>query len=174
MQDYLEMLRIEDQFTQCPTPWELSQAFPECRDIALRVAYDMTIGLQVYDESIKKSPLISEFMKADPRYKILTAAKKFLKLTKPTIDKDEIDVDKARNVPIETLFDLVKPRKTSRRITCCCPFHRDDHPSFVIYKDSNTFYCFSECKIGGDSIAFIQNLYGLSFIDAVKKLNNAR
>ena len=50
----------------------------------------------------------------------------------------------------------------------CCPFHHDRHPSAKIYK--NSFYCFV-CNVGGDSIRFVENLFSLSFKDAMQKIN---
>lgn len=85
-------------------------------------------------------------------------------------DSNKIDVAKARMFPIENLFDLQKAKHTQNRIICCCPFHEDQKPSFVIYKQTNSFYCFSSCGIGGDVIAFAMKLFNISFIDAVKKL----
>ncbi len=52
-----------------------------------------------------------------------------------------------------------------------CPFHSGDNtPSFKIYPNNRGFYCFG-CGMGGDVITFLMKLFGLNFIDAVKKLN---
>jgi len=34
-------------------------------------------------------------------------------------------------------------RKSGRAFVGKCPFHEDNHPSFVIYPDTNSVYCFS-------------------------------
>lgn len=52
----------------------------------------------------------------------------------------------------------------------CCPFHNDARPSMQIYSGDGGFYCFV-CGVGGDVIDFVQQLYGLSFMDACKKLD---
>lgn len=50
----------------------------------------------------------------------------------------------------------------------CCPFHHDRHPSAKIYPKS--FYCFV-CNVGGDTIRFVEDLFSLSFKDAMQKIN---
>lgn len=52
-----------------------------------------------------------------------------------------------------------------------CSFHYPDtRPSLHVFRKTNSFYCFS-CGIGGDSIAFIMKLRGLSFKEALKYLS---
>lgn len=48
-----------------------------------------------------------------------------------------------------------------------CPFHNDTHPSASIKADY--FHCFV-CGAGGDVISFVARLFGLSNIDACKKI----
>ncbi len=55
-----------------------------------------------------------------------------------------------------------------RNNMCSCPFHKDKNPSMKIYDKS--FYCFS-CNRTGDIIQFVQYLFNLSFVDAMKKIN---
>lgn len=57
--------------------------------------------------------------------------------------------------------------------TCC--FHTPDKkPSLTVFKKDNSwvYYCHS-CKAGGDAIKFIQEMDGVSFQDACKKLNGS-
>ena len=49
-----------------------------------------------------------------------------------------------------------------------CPFHSEKTPSFKVFPD-NHFKCFS-CGAYGDEIDFVQKMYGLSFLDALKYL----
>lgn len=49
-----------------------------------------------------------------------------------------------------------------------CPFHRERHPSCKLYEDH--YYCYG-CQAHGDVIKLVQELYGLSPIEAVKQLN---
>ena len=50
-----------------------------------------------------------------------------------------------------------------------CPFHRERHPSCKLYEDH--YYCFG-CQAHGDVIKLVQELFGLSPIEAVKQLNS--
>lgn len=50
-----------------------------------------------------------------------------------------------------------------------CPFHDNtDSPSFIVFPDAQNWYCFGECKEGGDLIDFVQKIEGMSFIQAVE------
>ena len=50
-----------------------------------------------------------------------------------------------------------------------CPFHGEKTPSFNIYTENGSFYCFG-CGVGGDVITFIMKIENLDYIDAVKFL----
>jgi len=50
-----------------------------------------------------------------------------------------------------------------------CPFHKDDTPSFVVSPGKGLWHCFG-CGEGGDVIAFLMKIEGLSFIEAANQL----
>jgi DNA primase len=50
-----------------------------------------------------------------------------------------------------------------------CPFHDEKTPSFNVTPARGLYYCFS-CAAGGDVIKFVQQIDGLSFIEAVERL----
>ena len=50
-----------------------------------------------------------------------------------------------------------------------CPFHRERHPSCKLYEDH--YYCFG-CQAHDDVIRLVQELFGLSAIEAVKQINS--
>ena len=50
-----------------------------------------------------------------------------------------------------------------------CPFHRERHPSCKLYDDH--YYCFG-CQAHGDVTKLVQELFGLSAIEAVKQINS--
>ena len=50
-----------------------------------------------------------------------------------------------------------------------CPFHREHTPSCKLYTDH--YYCFG-CQAHGDVIKLVQELFGLTPIEAVKQLNS--
>ena len=51
----------------------------------------------------------------------------------------------------------------------CCPFHNERNPSFKVYEDH--YHCFG-CGEHGDHVDFVQKLYGLSNIEAAKKISH--
>lgn len=52
---------------------------------------------------------------------------------------------------------------------CICPFHKDSHPSMLLYPDGRGFYCFS-CGAGGDAVSFVARLFGLKNAQAARQL----
>ena len=50
----------------------------------------------------------------------------------------------------------------------CCAFHREKTASMKIYEQD--FHCFG-CGEHGDTISFVQKLFGLSFPDTLKKID---
>jgi DNA primase len=50
-----------------------------------------------------------------------------------------------------------------------CPFHDEKTPSFNVTPARGLYYCFS-CAAGGDVIKFVQQIDGLSFVEAIERL----
>lgn len=57
--------------------------------------------------------------------------------------------------------------EVNRHGKALCPFHNDRHPSLFV--DDDHYYCYA-CGEHGDVIDFTSKLYGLSMLDAAKKL----
>lgn len=54
---------------------------------------------------------------------------------------------------------------------CACPFHDDKTPSLDIDTRKNVWLC-RACGVGGDAITYAELKYGLSFVEAVKHLED--
>lgn len=67
---------------------------------------------------------------------------------------------------ISTYVTLKKNGSTSKGL---CPFHNEKTPSFTVYNDTQSFYCFG-CGAGGDAVTFLRKIENLDYIDAVKLL----
>ncbi len=50
-----------------------------------------------------------------------------------------------------------------------CPFHMEKTPSFMVYKNTQSYYCFG-CGKGGDVITFIMEKENLGYMEAVRLL----
>lgn len=50
-----------------------------------------------------------------------------------------------------------------------CPFHSEKTPSFTVFPDTQSYYCFG-CGAGGDAITFVRQIENLEYIEAVKFL----
>ena len=75
----------------------------------------------------------------------------------------------SRNNIEDVISSYVRLKKQGRGAAGLCPFHGEKTPSFVVYTDTNSFFCFG-CSAGGDVITFIMRIENLSYIDAVKFL----
>ena len=60
-------------------------------------------------------------------------------------------------------------KKVGRNSKAVCPFHSEKTPSFVVYPDSQSFYCFG-CGAGGDIISFIMRAENLEYVEAIRFL----
>ncbi len=72
--------------------------------------------------------------------------------------------------PVDTVIGSYAALKRSGHdYVALCPFHSEKTPSFHVYTDNQSFYCFG-CGAGGDVITFIKRIENLSYIEAVKLL----
>jgi len=84
-------------------------------------------------------------------------------------DSDIVEVrDRARID--EVVGDYVALRRAGAgSLKGLCPFHDEKSPSFNVRPSHGTFHCFG-CGEGGDSIAFVQKIEVLGFVEAVERL----
>ncbi len=85
------------------------------------------------------------------------------------IPEDIINEIKMRN-DIETVMaPYVNLKRRGKNLVGLCPFHNEKTPSFTVYPENGSFYCFG-CGVGGDVFSFIRQIENLDYIDAVKLL----
>ena len=80
-----------------------------------------------------------------------------------------IDELRARVSIADVVGAKVKLTKKGREYQGLCPFHNEKTPSFTVYPENGSFYCFG-CGATGDVIDFVARLFGLSSYEAAKKL----
>lgn len=69
----------------------------------------------------------------------------------------------------EIVSSYVNLKRRGRNLVGLCPFHGEKTPSFNIYPETGSFYCFG-CGAGGDVITFIRRIENLDYLEAVKLL----
>jgi len=70
----------------------------------------------------------------------------------------------------QIISPYVKLRRSGRLLMGLCPFHNEKTPSFAVYPDTSSFYCFG-CGAGGDAVSFLMRSERLDYIEAVKALS---
>lgn len=63
----------------------------------------------------------------------------------------------------------VNLKRRGKNMVGLCPFHNEKTPSFNIYPENGSFYCFG-CSAGGDVISFIMRIENLDYMEAVRFL----
>lgn len=72
--------------------------------------------------------------------------------------------------PIEDVISsYVVLKRAGSTLKGLCPFHNERTPSFTVYPNTGSFYCYG-CQNGGDVVTFIKNAENLDYIEAVKFL----
>ena len=75
----------------------------------------------------------------------------------------------ARNDIYETISRYVSLQRAGRLYKGLCPFHSERSPSFMVYPETQSYYCFG-CGAGGDVIKFTMEMNSLSYIEAIRYL----
>lgn len=74
-----------------------------------------------------------------------------------------------RNDIADVISPYVDLRVRGPLATGLCPFHNEKTPSFTVYLNTQSYYCFG-CGSGGDAITFIKNIENLDYVEAVTLL----
>lgn len=74
------------------------------------------------------------------------------------------------NNDIESVIGgYIELKRRGKNLVGLCPFHNEKTPSFTVYPDTASYYCFG-CGAGGEVINFIRNIENLDFVESVKLL----
>lgn len=85
------------------------------------------------------------------------------------LSEDFIAELKYRSDLSEIASSYMQLKRRGRNLVGLCPFHGEKTPSFNIYSENGSFYCFG-CGTGGDVITFIMKIENLDYMEAVKFL----
>ena len=69
----------------------------------------------------------------------------------------------------DVISPYVQLKRRGSTLVGLCPFHNEKTPSFTVYPQTQSFYCFG-CGAGGDAITFIKKIENLDYVDAVRFL----
>ncbi|MBO4383189.1 MAG: DNA primase [Clostridia bacterium] len=76
--------------------------------------------------------------------------------------RDRLDIE-------EFISGYVHLKRAGRLSKGLCPFHSEKTPSFTVYPENQSYYCFG-CGKGGDIITFTRDIENLDYLDAVRFL----
>ena len=76
---------------------------------------------------------------------------------------------KYRNDIETAVSSYVNLKRRGKNLVGLCPFHSEKTPSFTVYPENGSFYCFG-CGVGGDVFTFTGLIENLDYIEAVKLL----
>ncbi len=85
------------------------------------------------------------------------------------IPEEVINEIKYRNDIESVMAPYVSLKRRGKNLVGLCPFHNEKTPSFTVYPENGSFYCFG-CGVGGDVFSFVRHIENLDYIEAVKLL----
>lgn len=69
----------------------------------------------------------------------------------------------------QTISSYTQLKRRGKNLVGLCPFHNEKTPSFTVYPESQSFFCFG-CGAGGEVISFIRRAENLDYAEAVRLL----
>lgn len=81
------------------------------------------------------------------------------------------DIERVREATdiVELIGSRIQLRKAGRNFKALCPFHQEKTPSFYVFPETQSFYCFG-CGASGDALTFLMRLEQLGFREALEQL----
>ncbi len=87
----------------------------------------------------------------------------------PRFSDDFIQQIRDNNDIESVIGSYIDLKRRGKNLVGLCPFHNEKTPSFTVYPETASYYCFG-CGAGGEVINFIRNIENLDFTEAVKLL----
>jgi len=85
------------------------------------------------------------------------------------IPQQVIEEIKYRNDLEEVISQYVTLKRAGSNLVGCCPFHSEKTPSFTVFSQTKSFYCFG-CGAGGDVVSFVMRTENLDYVEAIRFL----
>ena len=88
---------------------------------------------------------------------------------KMSLPQEFVEELKARCSIEDVISSYVDLKHRGRTLVGLCPFHNEKSPSFTVYPDNGSFYCFG-CGAGGDVITFVEKIDNLDYMETIRTL----
>lgn len=85
------------------------------------------------------------------------------------IPEEVINEIKYRNDIEQVISQYSVLKRRGKNLVGLCPFHSEKTPSFTVYPENGSFYCFG-CGVGGDVITFTSLIENLDYVESIKLL----
>ena len=85
------------------------------------------------------------------------------------IPEDIINEIKYRTDIETAVSQYVNLKRRGKNLVGLCPFHSEKTPSFTVYPENGSFYCFG-CGVGGDVFTFTGLIENLDYMESIKLL----
>ncbi len=85
--------------------------------------------------------------------------------------RQRIESIRANNSIEQVIARYIELHQSGRRLVAHCPFHHDPTPRFVVYINTQSWFCFSR-DLGGDVFKFVELIEKIPFREALEKLGS--
>jgi DNA primase len=150
----------------------VARLIPHARIV--RLPEDVGIGGDVTDFFVRLARSREDFLRlleaAQPLPEEKRTAIRAWKRESGRLGEDN-EVDRLKSgIAIEDVISrYVTLRVSGQHYIARCPFHEDRNPSFVVYPQTRSFYCYG-CREHGDVLSFLMRKESLTFPEALKVL----
>ena len=83
--------------------------------------------------------------------------------------REVVEAIKDRSDIVDLIGTYVSLKRAGSNYGGLCPFHSEKTPSFTVFPDNQSFFCFG-CEAGGDAFSFIMRVENLDYPGAVEFL----
>ena len=83
--------------------------------------------------------------------------------------REIVEAIKDRSDIVDLIGTYVSLKRAGSNYNGLCPFHSEKTPSFTVFPDNQSFFCFG-CEAGGDAFSFIMRVENLDYPGAIEFL----
>ena len=173
--DRVRIVELQKERDEFPLPWQLERRREYLKGVLCEVVAELLWAVQWHKRHITSGNAVWVIIETENISKLwkkvrgiqgeLITQRKILAGREPSITPDMIE--RAQVYPFDQLYKF--PKRIGAHQVALCPFHEEKTPSFTFTPEKNMVYCFG-CHWSGDPIGFVMQREGLSFPQAVRRL----